>query len=123
MDTVADLARVSEADLVAIFGQAHGAGLHRLARAEDDRPVVVEREAKSISVEQTFETDITDRAVLEGELRQMAAGLAAIGLFAGTFTHSMLTMRGVRTAAEGGTVPGLAVLVAIVLVIACIVTR
>ncbi|WP_131104922.1 DNA polymerase IV [Ornithinimicrobium sufpigmenti] len=90
VDTVADLARVSEADLVAIFGQAHGAGLHRLARAEDDRPVVVEREAKSISVEQTFETDITDRAVLEGELRQMAAGLAGrlakAAVFARTIT-------------------------------------
>ncbi len=45
---------------------------------------------------------------------------AAIGLFAGTFTHSLLTMRGVRTTPDGGTVPGLAVLVAIVLVLACI---
>lgn len=45
---------------------------------------------------------------------------AAIGLFAGTFTHAMLSMRAVRTTPEGGTVPGLAVVVAIVLVIACI---
>ncbi|WP_051477302.1 DUF2254 domain-containing protein [Arthrobacter sp. Br18] len=47
---------------------------------------------------------------------------AAIGLFAGTFTHSMLSMRVVRTTPEGGTVPGLAVLIAIILVIGCIVT-
>ncbi len=48
---------------------------------------------------------------------------AAIGLFAGTFAHAMLTMRHVRTAPQGaGSVPGLAVLIAIVLVLACIAT-
>ncbi|MBA2574281.1 MAG: DUF2254 domain-containing protein [Nocardioidaceae bacterium] len=45
---------------------------------------------------------------------------AAIGLFAGTFTHAMLSMRAVRTTPDGGTVPGLAVIVAIVLVLGCI---
>jgi len=45
---------------------------------------------------------------------------AAIGLFAGTFTHAMLSMREVRTTPDGGTVPGLAVVVAIALVLACI---
>ena len=77
VDTVADLARVTETDLVAIFGTAQGTALHRLSRAEDDRPVVTEREAKSISVEETFATDITDRALLEAELRRMATRLAA----------------------------------------------
>lgn len=90
VDTVGDLARVSQTDLVAIFGQAHGTALHRLARAEDERPVVVEREAKSISVEQTYEHDITDRAVLEGELGRMATGLAGrlakAAVFARTIT-------------------------------------
>ena len=90
IDTVADLARVGEADLVAIFGTAAGQGLTRLARAEDDRPVVSEREAKSISVEETFATDIPDRAVLEAELGRMAeklAGrLARSAVFARTIT-------------------------------------
>jgi len=45
---------------------------------------------------------------------------AAIGLFAGTFTHSILAIREVRTSPDGGSVPGLAVVVAIVLVLACI---
>lgn len=45
---------------------------------------------------------------------------AAIGLFAGTFTHAMLSMRAVRTTLDGGTVPGLAVIVAIGLVLGCI---
>lgn len=90
VDTVADLARMSEPDLVSIFGTAHGTGLHRLAQAEDDRPVVVEREAKSISVEETFETDVADRAALEAELHRMSQGLArrldAAGVFARTIT-------------------------------------
>lgn len=47
---------------------------------------------------------------------------AAIGLFAGTFAHSMLSMRHVTTTSDGGTVPGLAVLVAILLVLACVST-
>ncbi len=46
---------------------------------------------------------------------------AAIGLFAGTFTHAMLSMRAVRATGPGeGAVPGLAVVVAIVLVLCCI---
>lgn len=44
----------------------------------------------------------------------------AIGLFAGTFTYAMLAMRKIKTTPDGGTVPGLAVLVAIILVIGCI---
>ncbi|GAB3546294.1 DUF2254 domain-containing protein [Arthrobacter tumbae] len=46
----------------------------------------------------------------------------AIGLFAGTFTFSLLTMRTIVTSPEGGTVPGLAVVVSILLVLSCIVT-
>ncbi|MHA7156303.1 DUF2254 family protein [Arthrobacter sp. TMN-50] len=44
-----------------------------------------------------------------------------IGLFAGTFTFSLLTMRTLVTAPEGGTAPGLAVAVSILLVLSCIV--
>ncbi len=47
---------------------------------------------------------------------------AAIGLFAGTFTHSILAIRKVKTPPEGASVPGLAVIVAIVLVICSIAT-
>ncbi|OLT44024.1 DNA polymerase IV [Serinicoccus sp. CNJ-927] len=90
VDTVADLARMSEPDLVSIFGTAHGGGLHRLARGEDDRRVVVEREAKSISVEGTFEHDVSDRSALESELARMSRGLAGrlerTGVFARTIT-------------------------------------
>lgn len=77
VETVADLARVSESDLVAIFGQAHGSSLVRLARGEDDRPVEAHRETKSVSVEETFDTDIADPAVLERELDLMVARVAS----------------------------------------------
>lgn len=77
VETVADLARVSESDLVAIFGQAQGASLVRLARGEDDRAVESRRETKSVSVEETFETDIADPAILERELDLMVARLAS----------------------------------------------
>lgn len=70
--TVADLAAVSEEELVRLVGQAHGHGLFRLARAEDDRPVVAEREAKSVSVEDTYETDVADPRLLTGLLDRQA---------------------------------------------------
>lgn len=77
VETVADLARVSETDLVAIFGQAHGTSLVRLARGEDDRAVETQRETKSVSAEETFETDIADPALLERELDLMVARVAS----------------------------------------------
>src|SRR4051812_2851058 len=71
--TVADLAAKTLPDLVALAGRAHGAGLYALARAEDDRSVVADREAKSVSAEETFERDLTDQAVLGAEIDAMAA--------------------------------------------------
>ncbi|MDZ5661926.1 DNA polymerase IV [Nocardioides sp. S-58] len=70
--TIAELERVGEDELVGLLGQALGQGLWRLARAQDSRPVVVEREAKSVSVEGTYDTDITDRRLMEGLLTRQA---------------------------------------------------
>ncbi len=66
--TVADLAAVDAEELVRLVGQAHGSSLYRLARADDDRPVVAEREAKSVSAEDTYDTDLVDLRLLEGLL-------------------------------------------------------
>src|SRR5690606_20896063 len=74
--TVADLEAVSEAEVVRLLGRAHGHGLHELARARDDRPVVAEREAKSVSVEDTYDTDLTDRRLMEGLVTRQAANVA-----------------------------------------------
>jgi DNA polymerase-4 len=62
--TVADLEEISEDELVRVVGRSHGRSLYLLARAEDDRPVVAEREAKSVSVEDTYDTDHVDRRLL-----------------------------------------------------------
>ncbi len=62
--TVAQLEQVSEKELIRTVGQVHGASLYSLARAHDPRPVVAEREAKSISVEDTFEHDLVDPVLL-----------------------------------------------------------
>ncbi|MCH1868336.1 DNA polymerase IV [Nocardioides sp. CFH 31398] len=74
--TVADLEALGTAELVRELGQAHGAALHRFARAEDDRGVEAGREAKSVSVEDTYETDLVDRRLLEGLLTRQATGVA-----------------------------------------------
>jgi DNA polymerase-4 len=70
--TVADLQRLSREELVRVLGRAHGTGLYHLARAEDDRAVVSEREAKSVSVEGTYDTDLVDRRLLVGLLDRQA---------------------------------------------------
>ena len=75
--TVGELTTISEDELVRLVGQAHGHGLYRLARADDDRPVVAEREAKSISVEDTYDTDLVERRLLEGLLERQANKVGA----------------------------------------------
>ena len=72
VETIGDLAAVAPDDLVSLLGQASGTGLHRLALALDDRPVVPEREAKSVSAEETFGSDLTDPARLRAEIERLA---------------------------------------------------
>ncbi|GEP32835.1 DNA polymerase IV [Nocardioides szechwanensis] len=74
--TVAELESVSLDELVRLVGKAHGTGLFHLARADDDRPVLAERETKSVSVEGTYETDLTDRKLMEGLLTRQAGEVA-----------------------------------------------
>lgn len=75
--TVADLAGLGERELVQMLGQAHGRSLYGLARAVDDRPVSADRELKSVSVEDTFDYDIADRARLIAHLDLLADRVAA----------------------------------------------
>ena len=71
--TVGDVAALPVTELVREVGRAHGEALHRLARADDERAVVAEREAKSVSVEDTFGTDVTDPALLAALADRMSA--------------------------------------------------
>jgi DNA polymerase-4 len=86
--TVADLQGFSLDELAQLIGRSHAQALVELAYARDDRPVEAERETKSISVEDTFETNVSDAAeltaVLLRDARQVANRLAAAGLFART---------------------------------------
>jgi len=75
--TVAELEEISLDELVRLVGKAHGAGLYALARADDDRRVEPEREAKSISSEGTYDTDLTDRTLMEHLLTRQATDVAA----------------------------------------------
>jgi DNA polymerase IV len=70
--TVTDVVRAGEAELLRLLGKAQGAGVYAMANGIDDRPVVSERDAKSVSVEDTFETDVTDRARVRFEVSRLA---------------------------------------------------
>lgn len=70
--TVGDLARIPESELVDLVGDAHGRSLFQLSHARDERPVSSERASKSISVEDTFDRDITDPALLSALAARMA---------------------------------------------------
>ncbi|CAM5270963.1 DNA polymerase IV [Streptomyces spiroverticillatus] len=72
MTTVAHLAEAGEDELVRLLGKAHGASLHRMAQGLDDRPVVAERDAKSVSVEDTFDVDLHDRVRVRSEVERLA---------------------------------------------------
>ena len=60
VETVRDLRNCPETRLLSRLGQIHTAHITALARGEDDRPVVPDREAKSIGHEITFSEDISD---------------------------------------------------------------
>ncbi|GAA1266620.1 DNA polymerase IV [Kitasatospora nipponensis] len=71
--TVAEVAELSEEELMRLLGKAHGAGVSLMARGLDDRPVVPDRDAKSVSVEDTYEVDLADRDRILHELDILAA--------------------------------------------------
>lgn len=70
--TVGELVEAGEDELVRMVGRAHGAGLYRMALGLDDRPVVAERDAKSVSVEDTFDVDLHDRVRIRNEVQRLA---------------------------------------------------
>lgn len=73
---VGQLRALPEPYLVQLFGST-GAQLWRLARGLDERSVVPDREAKSISHETTFAQDIADSELLRDWLRELTEQVAA----------------------------------------------
>jgi DNA polymerase-4 len=92
--TIADLQRAEENHLIKQFG-AEGRRLWRLARGHDDRRVVPDRGAKTISSETTFDNDIRDFATLEKTLwwlsERVSARLKGSELAGSTITLKLKT--------------------------------
>ncbi|MFD9497352.1 DNA polymerase IV [Streptomyces sp. NPDC060005] len=70
--TVEEIAEAGEDELVRLLGKAHGHALFAMALARDDRPVVSDRETKSVSVEDTYDVDIHDRVRVGLEVARLA---------------------------------------------------
>ena len=87
--TFGDALRLSKAEWQKLFGE-QGDRFWHLVRGFDDRPVVPDRAAKSISHEVTFPIDITDldhlRAVVLNQTDHVAHRLRRHGLAARTLT-------------------------------------
>ncbi|MGE2713831.1 DNA polymerase IV [Mycolicibacterium litorale] len=58
IETIGQLAALSEAEVADVLGATVGLALHRLAKGVDDRPVAERAEAKQISAESTFPADL-----------------------------------------------------------------
>ena len=76
--TIGDLAALSDNDLAGVLSGKVGRLLRDRARGVDPRPLELSVETISISQEETFERDISDREQLHEELRRMAARLAEL---------------------------------------------
>ena len=76
VETVGDLARVTESSLTAALGASAGRQLHQLANGVDDRPVVVNRRPRSISHEETFSCDLHAPDALDAEAARMGDAVA-----------------------------------------------
>ena len=82
VETCGDLRQWALADLTREFGR-FGAGLHRLCRGVDERPVAPDRERKSLSVETTYNRDLFD----------LQACLDALPALVEEFRRRMLRLR------------------------------
>jgi DNA polymerase IV len=73
--TIGDIAKWPEGELIRIFGE-NGRDLARHSKGIDDRPIITERETKSISQEITYSKDVRDDYVLQKTLHEMAVEVA-----------------------------------------------
>ena len=107
--TVGDLALVPPATLGRRLGAALGAHLHRLANAEDPRHVSPGGEAKSVSVEQTFDRDLVTATGMQDALLllcdRLSGRLNAAGL-AGRTISIKVRFGDFTTLSRSSTLPG-----------------
>lgn len=74
--TIAQLQRMERADLMRRYG-VMGTRLYNLSRGQDDRRVDPDQDAKSVSAETTFDTDIADMDELVPVLRGLSEKVSA----------------------------------------------
>ncbi|OBK83183.1 DNA polymerase IV [Mycolicibacter sinensis] len=86
--TIGQFAALTDSEVADILGATIGPALHRLACGIDDRPVAERAEAKQISAESTFATDLTT-------LEQLRAEVGPIGEHA--YRRLLRDGRGART--------------------------
>lgn len=77
INSIGDLARVPEADLVRHFGK-HGAELYLRARGRDESPIITQRERKSVSQENTYVKDTHEAEILRKTLHTQALDVAVV---------------------------------------------
>ncbi|MFW5653397.1 MAG: DNA polymerase IV, partial [Planctomycetota bacterium] len=106
--TIGDLRQVDRDHLRQAIG-SHADHLWDLAHGRDNRAVVADHQAKSISQEHTFEADVSEPAelerVLSGQSEQVAWRLRRSGRVAGTVTVK-IRFGDFRTMTRSGPVPG-----------------
>lgn len=73
--TIAQMRSMSLDWLKERFGTAQGEHLWAMARGIDERPVITEREEKSMGGEHTFETDTTDAREVSAAIRELSLNL------------------------------------------------
>jgi DNA polymerase-4 len=71
LHTGKDVKALPEAELVKSFGK-NGRFFYQIVRGTDDRPVEPNRETKSLSAEDTFQTDLTSFDEMKRELNRIA---------------------------------------------------
>jgi DNA polymerase-4 len=90
---IGELATLSDADLRVLLPGQVGRLLRDRARGIDPRDLELDAERISISTEETFERDLTDRGAIHAELRRMADDVAGYlrrdGLSARTVTTKL----------------------------------
>lgn len=72
IETIGQLAALTDAEVANILGATIGPALHRLARGIDDRLVAERAEAKQISAESTFAADLTTLEQLREAIEPIA---------------------------------------------------
>ncbi|MEZ2120949.1 DNA polymerase IV [Corynebacterium sp. CCM 9203] len=108
VNTIADFAAMTEAEVRISLGGTVGVALWHLARGHDDRPVMPRAVAKQISTEHTYPKDLTTVAEVDDAIDRAASGaynrLLADGRGARTVTVK-LKMADFRTESRSQSLP------------------